>query len=95
MLKGHLVNGCYASHISRPETKRYEYIRGEKKWFQTQTFAPEQGIYKGITLCNKMGGGLKHGLSKGKSTLPLHIEGRQRMLYFNIQRTETFSMAMR
>ena len=38
--------------------------------------------------------GREPGVSKGQSSLPPLIEGPHLMLYFNVQRTEKYSIAM-
>ena len=51
-------------------------------------------ISKRHILPNNFGENIKPGRSNGRSNLPPHIEGHHRVLCFNIQRTEEYSIAM-
>ena len=63
--------------------------------FRTRIFFSGQGTYRNQTFCKKIGREMSRTASAMAETIcPPHIEGRHPMLYFNIQRTEKYCIAM-
>ena len=91
------LNSCKTTSIraEKKKPKSNGLFQRDKMNFRTQAFFSGQGTYRNQTFCKKFGREMSRTASAMAETIcPPHIEGRHPMLYFNIQRTEKYSIAM-
>ena len=91
------LNSCKTTSIraEKKNPKSNGLFQRDKMNFRTQAFFSGQGTYRNQTFCKKFGREMSRTASAMAETIcPPHIEGRHPMLYFNIQSTEKYSIAM-
>ena len=91
------LNSCKTTSIraEKKNPKSNGLFQRYKMNFRTQAFFYGQGTYRNQTFCKKFGREMSRTASAMAETIcPPHIEGRHPMLYFNIQRTEKYCIAM-
>ena len=91
------LNSCKTTSI-RAEKKKQKvtaYFRGIKWIYELKIFSLARGYIEIRPFAKKLGEKCQEQPQQWpKQSAPPHIEGRHPMLYFNIQRTEKYSIAM-